>query len=300
MALGPVTVARGLCYKRRPSIGPRGQYHVPPSVNYDLWLGPAPLAELTRPQFHYDWHWQWPYGNGDLGNQGIHQMDLARWGLGVSTLSNAVLSYGGRLGYQDAGDTANTQVVVHDYGDKSLIFEVRGLETKPYKGAGVGVIFEMPEGYVALSSYDAGTAFDKAGNVVKQFSGGGDHFDNFVKAVRSRNSAELNADIEQGHLSSALCHLGNISYRLGAPVSVAEAKERVAALKIKDDARDTFDRTVQHLADNQIDLAQARLQLGPWLAIDPSLEKFVDNSAADALLTREYRAPFVVPAADQI
>ena len=103
--LGQVTVARGLCYKRRPSIGPRGLYHVPPSVDYNIWSGPAPLADLTRQQFHYDWHWQWPYGNGDLGNQGIHQMDLARWGLGVSTLSNAVLSYGGRLGYEDAGDS---------------------------------------------------------------------------------------------------------------------------------------------------------------------------------------------------
>ncbi len=298
--LGPVTVARGLCYKSRPSIGPRGEYHVPPSVNYDLWLGPAPLADLTRPQFHYDWHWQWPYGNGDLGNQGIHQMDLARWGLGVSTLPSAVLSYGGRLGYEDAGDSANTQVVIHDYGDQTLVFEVRGLKTEPYKGAGVGVIFEAPGGYLALSSYDTGAAFDKDGKMIEQFAGGGDHFDNFVKAVRSRKSADLNADILEGHLSSALCHLGNVSYRLGAPVSVAEAKERVAALKIKDDARDTFDRTMQHLKDNSIDLAKTKLQLGPWLAFNPSQEKFIDNSAADALLTREYRAPFIVPAAGQV
>ena len=298
--LGPVTVARGLCYKRRQSIGPRGEYHVPQSVNYDLWLGPAPLADLTRPQFHYDWHWQWPYGNGDLGNQGIHQMDLARWGLGVSSLSSAVLSYGGRFGYQDAGDTANTQVVIHDYGDKTLVFEVRGLETAPYKGAGVGVIFEMPDGYVALSSYDAGAAFDKSGKMIKQFAGKGDHFGNFVKAVRSRNSSDLHADILEGHLSSALCHLGNVSYRLGAPIGVDEAKERVAALRIKDDARDTFDRTMRHLADNQVDLAGTKLQLGPLLAFNPSQEKFVDNSAADAMLTREYRAPFVVPSREQL
>ncbi len=132
--LGKVKVARGLCYKRRPSIGPKGDYPMPDGVNYDLWLGPAPLAPLTRPRFHYDWHWQWPYGNGDLGNQGIHQMDLCRWALGVDQLSNAVLSYGGRLGYEDAGDTANTQMIVHDYGDQALVFEVRGLETERLQG----------------------------------------------------------------------------------------------------------------------------------------------------------------------
>jgi predicted dehydrogenase len=298
--LGPVSVARGLCYKRRPSIGPRGQYQAPSTVNYDIWLGPAPLADVTRPQFHYDWHWQWPYGNGDLGNQGIHQMDLARWGLGATALPSAVLSYGGRLGYEDAGDTANTQVVIHDYGDKTLIFEVRGLQTEPYKTANVGVIFEAANGYLVLSSYDTGVAFNKEGQMVEKFAGGGDHFDNFVKAVRSRNSADLNADILEGHLSSALCHLGNVSYRLGSPTSVPEVKERVAGLKIKDDARDTFDRTMQHLADNKVDLAQAKLQWGAWLAIDPSQEKFVDNAAANARLTREYRAPFVVPAAGQV
>ncbi|MCA9219603.1 MAG: Gfo/Idh/MocA family oxidoreductase, partial [Planctomycetales bacterium] len=134
--IGKLKVARGLCYKRRGSIGERGNYKPPTSVNYDLWLGPAPMAPVTRPQFHYDWHWQWAYGNGDLGNQGIHQMDIARAGIGVDQLCNAVISYGGRFGYEDAGETANTQVVIHDYGDKALVFEVRGLKTDSYKGAG--------------------------------------------------------------------------------------------------------------------------------------------------------------------
>ncbi len=190
-------------------------------MNYDLWSGPAPLAEVTRPKFHYDWHMQFLYGNGDLGNQGIHQMDIARWGLGVNTVSNGVFAYGGRLGYEDAGDAANTQVVVHDYGDKSLVFEVRGLETGEYKGAKVGNIFEGTDGYVMMTSYEAGAAFDKDGNQVAKFKGGGDHFANFITAVRSRKIEDLNADILEGHLSSALCHLGNISYRLGSQVSVA-------------------------------------------------------------------------------
>ena len=140
--IGNVNVARGLCYKPRGSIGARGKYDVPSSIDYNLWLGPAPERTLSRPRFHYDWHWQWDYGNGDLGNQGIHQMDIARWGLGVDSIGNSVYSYGGRLGYVDAGDTANTQVSIHDYGDKRLVFEVRGLPTDPHKGAGVEVIFE--------------------------------------------------------------------------------------------------------------------------------------------------------------
>jgi predicted dehydrogenase len=127
--IGELKVARGLCYKSRPSIGPKGEYQPPASVDYNLWLGPAPNSPVRRKQFHYDWHWFWDYGNGDLGNQGIHQMDLARWGLGVDTLSKSVVSYGGRLGYEDAGETANTQTIIHDYGDKSLVFEVRGLPT---------------------------------------------------------------------------------------------------------------------------------------------------------------------------
>jgi len=298
--LGKVELARGLCYKRRGSIGPKGTYPVPANVDYNLWLGPAPEAPLTRPQFHYDWHWQWAYGNGDLGNQGIHQMDVARWGLGVDTLSSAVFSYGGRLGYEDAGETANTQIVVHDYGDKSLVFEVRGLDTKPYKGAGVGVIFEGSEGYLVINSYDGGTAFDKDGKAVQEFKGGGDHFANFLSAVRSRKKSELHAEILDGHLSSALCHLGNISYRLGTSMSPSEAKERLKDVKTTDDAKQTFERTMEHLADNKVDPETTKLQVGASLAFDPARETFVENSAADAMLTREYRTPFVVPAAGKV
>ncbi|MGH7129826.1 MAG: Gfo/Idh/MocA family protein, partial [Planctomycetaceae bacterium] len=185
--IGEVTIARGLCYKRRDSIGPRGKYDVPASVDYNLWTGPAPMKELSRPKFHYDWHWQWDYGNGDLGNQGIHQMDICRWGLGVSGLGQSVLSYGGRFGYEDAGQTANSQVSIHDYGEKRLVFEVRGLPTGSLRGANVGVIFYGTKGYVVLTSYNGGAAFDPEGQQIKTFNAGGDHFDNFLQAVRSRN-----------------------------------------------------------------------------------------------------------------
>jgi predicted dehydrogenase len=298
--IGTVKVARGLCYKRRPSIGPLGNYPIPKGVNYDLWLGPAPFAPLTRKNFHYDWHMQTPYGNGDLGNQGIHQMDLCRWGLGVDKLSSSVFSYGGRLGYEDAGDAANTQMIVHDYGDRALVFEVRGLPTKPYKDANVGVIFEGTEGYVVMPSYDSGAAFDLQGNKVQEFKGSADHFANFIDAVRSRDEKKLNADILEGHLSSALCHLGNISYHLGSKLSVDEVKERLAAVKSPEHLVDTYARFTQHLADNQLDLASTKLSYGPTLKVDVDNERFIDNSAADAMLTRDYRPPFVVPPAGQI
>ncbi|MEX0676588.1 MAG: Gfo/Idh/MocA family oxidoreductase [Pirellulales bacterium] len=298
--LGKIKVARGLCYKRRPSIGARGDYPIPEGVNYDLWLGPAPLAPLTRPRFHYDWHWQWPYGNGDLGNQGIHQMDLCRWALGVDRLSDWVLSYGGRLAYEDAGDTANTQMIIHGYGDAALVFEVRGLATEQYMGAGVGIIVEGTDGYLVMSDYDKGAAFDTDGQKVQEFKGGGDHFGNFLAAVRSRKHEDLAADIEQGHLSSALCHLGNISYRLGEQLSVPAVKERLKGLNTPEQVLASYERFTEHLADNKLDLEKTRLAWGVNLAVDAANEKFVGNSQADAMLTRNYRAPFIVPPAGQV
>lgn len=296
--IGEVKLARGLCYKRRPSIGARGTYEAPASVNYDVWCGPAPMNPLTRPKFHYDWHWQWDCGNGDLGNQGIHQMDLARWGLGLSDIGQGVLSYGGRLGYEDAGETANTQICIHDYGDKTLVFEVRGLVTENYKGAGVGVIFHGSQGYAVMSTYSGGVVFDLEGKQVQKFSGDGDHYANFVKAVRSRKVGDLNADIQEGHISSALCHLGNVSYRMGESIPVGEAQKRLQSCKTSAECLETFERVKQHLAANNVDLETAKLQFGAALTIDGKAETFTGELAAKAnpMLTREYRKGFVVPA----
>ncbi len=304
--LGEVKLARGLCYKERKSIGPRGVYPVPAGVDYSLWLGPAPDAPITRRQFHYDWHWQWPYGNGDLGNQGVHQMDIARWGLGEPGLSRRVVSYGGRVGYEepDAGDTPNTQVVMHDYGDKTLIFEVRGLETGPFKKtqARVGVIFEGADGMsLVIPSYDMGIVYDKSGQEVKRFTGKQDeaqHFVNFLDAVRSRKAADLNADILEGHMSAALCHLGNISYVLGQPAAIGEVEQGLPDIG-GGAAHETFERAKVHLDENDVD-PKVKLQLGAVLKFDPIREEFVENAAANELLTRQYREPFVVPAKDKV
>ncbi len=299
--IGDVKVARGLCYKPRGSIGARGKYDVPSSIDFDLWTGPAAMQALERPKLHYDWHWVWNTGNGDLGNQGIHQMDIARWGLGVDGLGKTVQSYGGRLGYSDAGETANTQVTTHDYGDKQLVFEVRGLKTDDLRGAKVGVIFYGTDGYVVLDSYQHGAAFDPNGKLVQEFKGGDDnlHFDNFIKAVRSRNHEDLNADIEQGHLSSALCHLGNISYRLGEPIAADEAKSRLAG---NPETQETWERYASHLGDNNVDIQKIKIGFGRKLTIDPANEVFTGEGSeqANPMLTREYRAPFIVPAKGQV
>ncbi len=298
--LGEVKLARGLCYKGRGSIGAAGKFEPPASVDYNLWAGPAPMSPITRQKFHYDWHWIWAYGNGDLGNQGIHQMDIARWGLGVKDIGDSVLSYGGRVGYVDAGETANTQVSIHTFGDKRLVFEVRGLPTQSLRGAGVGVLFYGTEGVLVSPNYNGAVVYDNSGKEIMKFSGGEDrfHFENFIQAVRSRKREDLNADILDGHLSSALCHLGNISYRMCGTATVADIKER---LKSDDEALETLGRFTEHLKANNIDAAGTLLGFGQKLKIDPKTESFLGASEeATAMLTRQYREPFVVPAAGKV
>ena len=296
--IGEVKLARGLCYKYRPSIGPKGRYEVPPQVDYNLWAGPARMLPLTRPRFHYDWHWQREWGNGDIGNQGPHQLDIARWGLGLDRLADRAIAYGGRLGYEDAGDVANTEVGLFAFGDKTLVFEVRGLATDPLRGANVGVIFYGSEGYVVLTSYTKGAAFDPKGNLVKKFDGHGDHFGNFVDAVKARDPKLLHCEVLEGHLSCAHSHLANISYYLGKPASAGEIEHALADWKAREDVGETLQRTLRHLAANQVDVRKTPLVLGPALAIDSAAETIIGNAAASAMLTRQYRAPFIVPAAE--
>ncbi len=323
--IGEVKFARGLCYKRRKSIGPLGDYPIPPEVDFDLWSGPAPFTtpRLTRPRFHYDWHWQRLYGNGDLGNQGPHQTDIARWGLGLNRHPNTVITYGGRLGYQaerhddnyvDAGDTANTEVSIYDYGDKCIVFEVRGLSVdnskddeinrlfQSKKGNRIGVIFYGTEGYLVQRTYNHCLVYDKKFNVVKEFKGAGDHFGNFVEAIRQDDPSILNAPVIEGHLSAALSHLGNISYYLGEQnkVSVDELRKVLQDVKSLDDNVATLERTVQHLVDNGVDLKKYPISLGPLLKFDPEKEVFPESPEATALVTRKYREGFVCPRADQV
>ena len=316
--LGKVDLAIGLCYKNRPSIGKvDGPQKPPATMDYNLWCGPAPL-EMPRRNVklnnagtvHYDWHWIWNYGNGDLGNQGVHEMDKARWGLGQTTMPNSAVCVGGRFGYEDDGETANTQVALFEYDNgNKMIFEVRGLKSPGYKGAGVGNIWVGTEGYVVCPNYAGGIAYDKSGKEVTRFGWGknskgemafiGDdqhHFDNFVKAVRSRKAADLTCEVQEGHLSAALCHLANISYRLGGEVPFSSD---VTAFGDCKDSNDAVARMKEHLKSNGVDLSKAVGRVGPKLAIDVKKETITTRDGelakkANDMLFREYRKGFEV------
>jgi predicted dehydrogenase len=298
--LGRLRVARGLCYKRRDTIGRvNGAGNVPNTIDYNLWCGPAPQRPPRRNRVHYDWHWQWDYGNGDLGNQGIHQVDVARWGIGSNQLARSVLSVGGRFGYVDDGETANTQIAVFDYGDAEMIFEVRGLPTKQQRNVSVGNIFHCADGYLVIPSYNGAVAYGANGQEVQRFNQAGDnaegqHFTNFVNAVRSRRSQDLKGEILEGHLSSALCHLANISYRLGQQQAFQPRNAKLFGNNQA--ATDTLISMEEHLAANNVQLANSQLTVGPRLTLDVKAERFVDNAQANAQLTRQYRKGFEVPA----
>jgi predicted dehydrogenase len=268
--LGEVYMAKGICYKRRNTIGHAEDEPVPAGVDYNLWLGPASQRPFSKNRFHYNWHWNWEYGNGDIGNQGVHEMDIARWGLGV-TLPTRVCAMGGHMMFQDDQQTPNVLIASFEFpnpaggGDrkKLLQFEVRHwlvnreLEMGPEKSANaymtsaantVGNLFYGSKGYIAKnvdewksflgSNLEAGPA----GN------GEGDHYRDFINAIRSGNRSAAQGDIKEGFYTCALVHLANISYRLGRS-----------------------------------------------LEFDPEKMAFKNDAAANAMLTRNYRAPFTVP-----
>jgi predicted dehydrogenase len=273
--IGEVYLARGLCYKWRDTIGRAPEEPVPAGVHYDLWTGPAPLKPFTRNRFHYNWHWIWDTGNGDLGNQGVHQVDVARWGLGVK-FPNRISAVGGHFMFDDDQQTPNTLHCAFEFNlpdgkRKMLEFEVRHWITNSEAGIGrgdlaagkkrffghhntIGNIFYGSNGYLATGDEDASSYETWLGRGEKSGPhghGGGDHFANFIDCVRSRKTEELNAPIEEGHISCALVHLANVSYRLGRA-----------------------------------------------LQFDPETQQAVDDNEADRLLRdadRGYRMPFALP-----
>jgi predicted dehydrogenase len=263
--LGEIYMARGLCFKWRDTIGRAKEEPVPAGVHYDLWTGPAPLKPFTRNRFHYNWHWQWDYGNGDIGNQGIHEMDLARWGLGVK-LPTKVSAMGGHFMFDDDQETPNTMTATFEFNEggrkKLLVFEVRhwisnheagigertGRDGKPDPNT-IGNLYYGSKGYMAVDGYTSYKTWlgreQQPGPARRE---GGSNWANFIQAMRTRKVDDLNADIEEGYYSTVLVHLANISYRLG--------------------------RT---------------------LHFDPASERVIGDDEANKMLTRAYRKPFVVP-----
>jgi predicted dehydrogenase len=258
--IGPIYAAKGLCFKRRKSIGRTPLEPVPAGLDWSLFLGPAQMKEYSKNRFAYNWHWFWDTGDGDIGNQGVHEMDLCRWGLGDIGWPTTAVSTGGKFVYEDDQETPNTQMATFGYGGREILFEVRGLLTGPEAGlpvrAGnvVGNIYFGSEGWMWLD--ESGFQAYKGEKSQKVLEGANEHGEedttalhmrNFLAACRSRNATELHCGVEIGATSAGLCHLANISYRVG--------------------------------------------RLLNW---DAPARRFVNDSAADALLTRDYRAPYVV------
>jgi predicted dehydrogenase len=268
--LGEVYYAKGMCYKRRDTIGTAKTEPVPEGVHYDMWMGPAPSKPFTQNRFHYNWHWQWDYGCGDMGNQGVHEMDVARWGLGVG-LPTKISAIGGHFMFKDDQETPNSMVATFEFdnpdgaGDKKkmMVFEVRHWDSNP-EGFGENAKGDS-NGYMMSSANNIGNLFyGSKGYMVKDVdnwrtymgkeripgptgSGEGNHYQNFIDAIRANDPNINNGKIEEGVLSSSLIHLANISYRVGRS-----------------------------------------------LDFDPVKKKFVNDTEADALLSKEYRAPYTI------
>ena len=306
--LGKIEYVHGLNYRARLSIGKVGApITIPKSVDYNLWAGPAQMKAIERKNFHYDWHWDWDTGNGDLGNNGIHYMDGCRMALGLDYLPSKVMSIGGRFGYDDDGQTPNTQIVYLEYDEAPIIFEVRGLPKDKYYQAGdwaarsrismddclgvqIGVVVHCADGYIANNK-----AYDNKGRLLKTFESEYEACkENFITALKNNDPEYLYADVEQGHLSSALVHMGNASYRIGEKSNPGEVYEKI---KGKACLNESFDRFRNHLFANRIDLEKEDLILGPMLEFDNDQEQFTGEfaSGANQLITRKYREPFVVP-----
>lgn len=313
-SIGKIEHAVGTCYKPRMSIGKLDSpLKIPDYVDYDLWCGPAEKREIYRPKLYYDWHWDFNTGNGDMGNQGIHEMDVARWFLGEHQMPKRVLSIGGRLGYDDAGDTPNTQVAYFEYEKAPLLFETRGLPKSKaaqadwmnsmdnYRGSQIGVIVQCEQGYVVVPNYKLAIAYDNDDNEIQRWEGAGNdingalpHFENWLEAVVKHDASLLNADIQEGHMSSSLCHVGSISHRLGKPAAAAEAAESCQGNEL---LSDSFQRMASHLEANAItlDKESSGLCLGRWIELNPEGSEVLGDPEATAMLRRKCRAPFEVP-----
>ena len=227
--IGDVYMARGLVFRWRPSIGKKGTEAAPSYLNWDLWQGPAQERTFTRRLVHYNWHWHWDYGNGDVGNQGIHETDMCMWGLGVDTLPNKITSMGGKFLWDDDKETPEVQTSLYHYPDqkKMIQFEVRHWMTNREDGADVGNLFYGSKGYMVIKGYDTfETYLGQKREPGPTRKAGGDHFANWIKAIKSRKTSDQNGPVETAHLASSLAHLGNISYRLGRQLEFDPAKEK--------------------------------------------------------------------------
>ena len=298
--IGKLKLARGFCYKPRKSIGKVSAPVDPPkNVDYDLWSGPRKMLPIRRKQFHYDWHWQSPYGNGDLGNQGPHQLDVCRWALGdPMELPKAVLTAGGRLGYDDDGDTANTQILYAEGGIAPILFEVRGLPKKgldwkkgmpDYRGITIGNVIEYEGGALIGGHSSSCEIVDKDGKSIKKFKSSGGHLHSWVDACLSGKQSPLH-NAENGHYSSAIAHMGTHALTLGKSSSQEEV---AAALNQNAEVKDAAARMSEHLTANG--LKDAKPNVGVSLTSDGQKLTGQFAEAANKLDREHYREGYTLP-----
>jgi predicted dehydrogenase len=292
---GKLLVSYGYASRTRESIGFKDPQAPPRELDFDLWLGPAPVRPFRTNLVHYRWHWRWDFGNGEIGNMGSHQLDVCRWAIPDGAVPKSVVSLGGRFGYQDQGETPNTQLTMVDFGEVKLILEIRGLvKDDQWK---ITNAFYTDEGVIRDGKFfpkgkGDGAPIENApsAGVPEQ---GPRHLRNFIDCVRSRKREDLNAEILEGHQSTLLAHLGNTSYRLGENVPFDRVTK---AFDGNQTFGESFEDMKRHLTDTgQVDLANTTYRLGRTLSFDARAEQFVGAPEANQLLSRPYRAPFVVP-----
>jgi predicted dehydrogenase len=304
--LGPIRCVHALIYRPRGGIARvDAPTPVPSSIDYNLWCGPTPLAPVMRKQVHYEWHWFWATGDGEIGNNGPHTIDIGRWALGQDQLPPRALSIGGRFGVDDAAETPNTHIAIFDYHPAPMICEVRNLQKQgndigKFRGISSGVVVDCEGGYY-IGNASGGTVYDKQGKKIKEINPPPNeqdtearHMANFVSAVRSRNVSDLNAEAEVGHVSAACCHMANVSHRLGKIYPPSTIREMTAD---QPELLDAFERCDEYLRANRVDLNSSQAVVGPWVTWDSDQHRFVDQFAEEAntLSHPVYRKPFEVP-----
>ena len=284
--------------KPRWSIGFKPDEATPATLNFEHWVGPAKMRPYNPNLVPYKWHWNWDFGNGEIGNQGVHQCDVAHWSLPPgSTLPTRVWSLGGRLGFKDQGHTPNMQLAVYEFGDVTVVIEVRGLVGKSENGGEkwpqkVSNEFYTSEGMVLDGKFhpkSGGKEQDVTLEPVHLTPGG--PFGSFIQCVRDHAPKEVNSPITNGHYAAALCHLANISYVLGKEVPFSQEPEGMSNPQIAE----SFEMIKRNLKAVGVNLDKTNYRMGRTLNVDPKAERFIGDAEADALLTREYRAPYVVP-----
>ncbi|WP_435009328.1 Gfo/Idh/MocA family protein [Tundrisphaera lichenicola] len=306
--IGAIRFAHALVYRARDGIGTVDSPTPPPStLNYDLWCGPAANKPLMRKQLHYEWHWFWDTGNGEMGNNGIHVIDICRWALGQDRTPPRAMSIGGRFAFHDCGETANTQIALLDFRPAPLICEVRNVSAGKdpalmgkFRGRSGGVVIDCEGGYFAGDA-SGGAIFDREGKEIKDLGKGDSfkelemaHLTAFLAGVRSRKTGDLAAESIEGHRSTACCHMANVSHRLGKQSSPEAIR---ASITGNAELADAFERCRGYLSENGVDLEATEATCGPWVTLDGEKGRFVGDfaDAAERLSRREYRKPFVVP-----